>query len=176
NDDVTIPRNRVRGELMPVLVDRFNPGIVDVLANEAELARETWAWLESVAGEFEKGVRPLFVGTGEKGSYPIFELDVERLKAAPGSLRRLVLWRAMNRVEGGRPVSFEHVEAALQLLEADRGAVDAPGHRVQRLGTRLVLTGRHKAGTNLFQYPLSIPGEVRLAEAGCIVAAELGPG
>jgi len=98
------------------------------------------------------------------------------LKAAPGSLRRLVLWRAMNRVAGGRPVSFEHVEAALQLLEADRGAVDAPGHRVQRLGTRLVLTGRHKAGTNLFQYPLSIPGEVRLAEAGCIVAAELGPG
>ncbi len=27
---------------------------------------------------------------------------------------------------------------------------------------------------NLFQYPLSIPGEVQLAEAGCIVAAELG--
>ena len=160
NDDVTIPRNRVRAELMPVLVDRFNPAIVDVLANEAELARETWAWLESVADEFEKGDA----------------LDVERLKVAPGPLRRLVLWRAMNRVAGGRPVSFEHVEAALQLLEADRGAVDAPGHRVQRLGPRLVLTGRQKAGTNLFEYPLSIPGEVQLLEAGCIVVAELGAG
>jgi len=176
NDDVTIPRNRVRAELMPLLVDRFNPAIVDVLANEAELARETWGWLESVAAEFEKGVRPHFVDSGEKGSHPFCELDVERLKAAPGALRRLVLWRAMNRAAGGRPVSFEHVEAALQLLEADRGAVDAPGHRVQRLGARLVLTDRQKAGTNLFEYPLSIPGEVQLSETGCSVSAELGAG
>lgn len=169
NADVGIPRNRVRAELMPLLVDRFNPAIVDVLANEAELARETWAWLESAADEFEKGETPV----------PFFrELDVARLKGAPGPLRRLVLWRAMNEVAGGRSVSFEHVEAALQLLEADHGAVDAPGHRVQRLGPRLVLTGRRANPANLFQYPLSIPGEVQLAEAGCIVAAELeaGPG
>ena len=183
NDDVTIPRNRVRAELMPLLMDRFNPAIVDVLANEAELARETWAWLESVAAEFEKGDGSHFpeADTGgtpgaEMTPVPFFELDVERLKAAPGALRRLVLWRAMNRVAGGRPVSFEHVEAALQLLEADRGAVDAPGHRVQRLGARLVLTDRQKAGTNLFEYPLSIPGEVQLAETGCSVSAELGAG
>ena len=183
NDDVTIPRNRVRAELMPLLVDRFNPAIVDVLANEAELARETWAWLESVAGEFEKGDGSLFPEAkasgppgSEKTPVPFFELDVNRLRDAPGPLRRLVLWRAMNSVAGGRPVAFEHVEAALQLLEADRGAVDAPGHRVQRLGQRLVLTGRQKAGTNLFEYPLSIPGEVQLLEAGCIVAAEVGAG
>jgi tRNA(Ile)-lysidine synthase len=177
NDDVAIPRNRIRAELMPLLVDRFNPAIVDVLAHEAELARETWAWLDSAAGDFEKTPDPFF------------ELDVARLKSAPAPLRRLVLWRKMNEVAGGRPVSFQHVEAALQLLEADHGAVDAPGHRVQRLGPRLVLTSRRNAESredlpsaahpvNLFQYPLSIPGEVRLAEAGCIVAAELeaGPG
>jgi tRNA(Ile)-lysidine synthase len=156
---------------MPLLVDRFNPAIVDVLANEAELARETWAWLESAAREFEKG--------------DFFEVGL--LLAAPPPLRRLVLWRAMNAAAGGRSVSFEHVEAALELLEADHGAVDAPGHRVQRLGTRLVLTGRQHSGSldnfenrptavNLFEYPLSIPGEVQLAEAGCIVAAELGAG
>jgi tRNA(Ile)-lysidine synthase len=93
----------------------------------------------------------------------------------------------MNRAADGRPVSFEHVEAALQVLEAGHGAVDAPGHRVQRLGPRLVLTGRQNArslensknrssAVNLFEYPLSIPGEVQLAETGCIVAAELGAG
>jgi len=170
NADVSIPRNRVRAELLPLLADRFNPAIVDVLAHEAELARETWAWLESVAGEFEKGDGSLF--------------DVERLKAAPRPLRRLVLWRAMNEAAGGGSVSFEHVEAALQLLDADRGAIDAPGHRVDRLGSRLVLTSRKNSGdrpnpenlVNLFQYPLSIPGEVVLAEAGCIVAAELEAG
>jgi tRNA(Ile)-lysidine synthase len=192
NEDVTIPRNRIRAELMPLLVDRFNPAIVDVLANEAELARETWAWLESAARDFEKGDGSLFpeVKSGgkpgsEKTPVPFFEAG--RLLAAPRPLRRLVLWRAMNRAADGRPVSFEHVEAALQILEAGHGAVDAPGHRVQRLGSRLVLTGRRNSGSledfenrstavNLFEYPLSIPGEVELAEAGCIVAAELGAG
>jgi tRNA(Ile)-lysidine synthase len=65
NDDVAIPRNRIRAELMPLLVDRFNPAIVDVLANEAELARETWAWLESAAEDFENGDGSRFEGTGD---------------------------------------------------------------------------------------------------------------
>jgi tRNA(Ile)-lysidine synthase len=158
NADVGIPRNRVRAELMPLVAERFNPAIVDVLANEAELARETWAWLESAAGEFDKGGR---------------ELDVARLQAAPAPLRRLVLWRAMNEAAGGRTVSFEHVEAALHLLELDRGAVDAPGHSVQRVGPLLVLAARRAGSGTIFQYPLSIPGEVQLAEAGCVVTAEL---
>jgi tRNA(Ile)-lysidine synthase len=179
NDDVSIPRNRIRAELMPLLVNRFNPAVVDVLANEAELARETWAWLESAAEDFEKG-------DGSLPPVPFFELDVARLKGAPGPLRRLVLWRAMNQAAEGRSVSFEHVEAALQLLDVDHGSSDAPGHRVQRLGPRLVLVSRHRQHSgqavnvadpaNLFEYPLSIPGEVQLTEAGCIVAAELGAG
>jgi tRNA(Ile)-lysidine synthase len=200
NEDVTIPRNRIRAELMPLLVDRFNPAIVDVLANEAELARETWAWLEVAAEDFENGDGSRFEGTGDGSPYtarrpvprtkttpvPIFELDVARLLDAPGPLRRLVLWRAMNRVAGGRPVSFEHVEAALHLLDADHGAVDAPGHRVERLGPRLVLKSRDRQDSGnlgklanpvtLFEYPLSIPGEVQLVQAGCVVAAELGAG
>ena len=31
--------------------DRFNPAIVDVLADEADVARETWAWMEDAANE-----------------------------------------------------------------------------------------------------------------------------
>jgi tRNA(Ile)-lysidine synthase len=45
NDDVTIPRNRVRGELIPFLQERFNPAVVDALANQAELARDEWLWM-----------------------------------------------------------------------------------------------------------------------------------
>ena len=176
NDDVSIPRNRVRAELLPLLADRFNPAIVDALARAAELSRETWAWLESAADGFANEER-----AGPRSSS---SLDVARLKAAPLPLCRLVLWRRMNEASAGRPVSFSHVEAVLQLLESDGGGVDAPGHRVERRGSVLVLTStpqgadrRSTAGpgspVNLFQYPLSIPGEVELAEAGCIVAAEI---
>ena len=64
NDDVAIPRNRVRAELMPASRGRFNPAIVDVLAHEAELSREMWAWLEAAADEFEKGVGRFGDGDG----------------------------------------------------------------------------------------------------------------
>ena len=57
NDDVSIPRNRVRAELLPFLERRFNPSIVDVLADEAELAREEWEWMEQAAREAGRGSR-----------------------------------------------------------------------------------------------------------------------
>src|SRR5689334_7101585 len=70
NADVAIPRNRIRAELLPLLADRFNPAVVDVLSHEAELSREIWAWMESAAEGFEKGGRPLLAG--EQGPHPCF--------------------------------------------------------------------------------------------------------
>jgi tRNA(Ile)-lysidine synthase len=176
NADVAVPRNRVRAELLPLMAERFNPAIADVLADAAELDREVWAWLESVADQFE--------GDLASGDQTPAELDVARLNAAPPPLRRLVLWRAMNKASDGR-VSFAHVDAALKLLDpAHRGGhVDAPRHSVHRVAARLVLRtkgvggrrGRRVASlpaVNLFAYPLSIPGEVPLPEAGCTVTAE----
>jgi len=60
------------------------------------------------------------------------------------------------------------------------GSIDAPAHRVERVGDRLVLTGR-APGTkeqepNLFRYPLSIPGEARLPETGWVVSAQWAEG
>ncbi len=159
NRDVTIPRNRVRAELVPLLETRFNPGVVDVLADEAELAREVWAWME---GECERF-----------GS----DLDVDRLRAAPRALARLVVWRALNSRSGGRPISFNHVDAALRLIEHADAAVDLPGQHVQRIGARLVLTPRDanaSHGETVFEYPLSIPGEVTVPEVARVVSAETG--
>jgi len=118
------------------------------------------------------------------------ELDVEMLAAAPTALRRLIVWNAMQRASGGRPIGLGHVDAALRLMETG-GSIDAPTHRVERVGDRLVLTSRPR-GTkgrfgslgnlsnlpnpanrpNLFRYPLSIPGETALPEVGWVVSAE----
>jgi tRNA(Ile)-lysidine synthase len=188
NADVTIPRNRVRAELLPLLESRFNPAIVDVLADEAGLAREAWETIEVAADEIAARI---VQGTDRSRT-----LDIAELGDVPLALRRVVLWRAMTEIAGARAVGFEHVAAALRLLDADSPAVlDAPGQKLERIGGRLVLTGRptntvgrwesanrpnpehvkNASDTNLFRYSLSIPGEVVLAEAGCAVSAEPAP-
>ena len=179
NGDVGIPRNRVRAELVPLLEARFNPAIVDVLADEAELAREAWQWMDATAKELAAQlVRPLTA----QGAELVYEMDVAGLVALPLALRRAVLWRAMSDVAGLRSISFGHVDAAIRLTEQigdDR--LDVPGQRLERVGSRLVLRGRSadtvgrtlSRAPNLFRYPLSIPGEVALAEAGCRVSAEV---
>jgi tRNA(Ile)-lysidine synthase len=159
NSDVGIPRNRVRAELLPLIASRFNPSIVDVLADEAAIAREVWQWMDEVSA-------PLLATPGT--------LDAAALAAAPGALKRLVMWRAMTAASGGRHISFDHVAAAIRLMDRTSGSIDMPGHRVQRIGGRIVLTsgGRKGSTANLFRYPLSIPGEVVIHESRCVVSVE----
>jgi tRNA(Ile)-lysidine synthase len=171
NADSAIPRNRVREELLPQLAVRFNPAIVDTLAEEAALAREQWSWIAESAEA---------IGATTAGSDEVV-VDLRRLEDAHPALRRAVIWRAMEQASGGRPIAARHVSAALRVA-GGAPALDAPGQRVEREGTRLVLrvrppgTARRTAPANLFSYPLSIPGEVVLAEAGCVLSAELGEG
>ena len=179
NHDVSIPRNRVRAELMPLLETRFNPGVVDVLADQAEIAREAWAWMDAMAADLDARV----VGRATTaGGAMVREIDVAGLRAAPPALRRAVLWRVMSEVAGRRPIAFGHVEAALRLTD-ERGEtrIDVPGQRLERIGQTVVLTGRlagaegrraPEDASSLFRFPLSIPGEVALPDAGWVVSAE----
>jgi tRNA(Ile)-lysidine synthase len=179
NQDVSIPRNRVRAELLPLLAARFNPGIVDVLADQAELSREASEWMDATADVLAaRIVRRTALPDGAKQ----YDIDAANLLAAPPALRRRVLWRAMSEVAGGRPIAFGHVATALRLIEGrtDTG-VDFPGQRLERIGSRVVLTGRVDGAqgrrapdevSNLFRFPLSIPGEVALPDAGWVVSAE----
>jgi tRNA(Ile)-lysidine synthase len=183
NRDVSIPRNRVRAELLPLLQARFNPAAVDLLADQAELARAEWVWMEDQIAASGLEARS---DDSEPGA---MVLPVPELERAPVALARLAIWKAMMAAAGGRPVSFRHVEEALQLIgtprtgapgnrPADRvsdRSVDVPGHFVERVGARLVLRAGASGGAgamSAFRYRLPVPGEVELPEAGCVVSAE----
>ena len=179
NQDVSIPRNRVRAELLPLLETRFNPGIVDVLADQAEVARDAWAWMDAMAADLDaRSVRRATTAGGAM----VRELDVAGLRAVPLALQRAVLWRVMSEVAGRRPIAFGHVDAALRLIhERGETRIDVPGQRLERIGPSLVLTGRVAGATgrrapddasNFFRFPLSIPGEVALPDAGWVVSAD----
>jgi len=183
----------VRAELLPMLERRFNPAVVDVLSDEAELAREMWLWMEESLASLGERLKSEVSSASEADFRPelsdqgrVLALDVAGLLSTPPALRRFVVWRAMRELAGRRPVSFVHVEAVLDLLAADTPrALDMPGQSVQRLGPQLVLTRRLAAdrprrldpGANFFEYPLSIPGEVPVPEALCVLTAvSLPPG
>jgi tRNA(Ile)-lysidine synthase len=188
NADVTIPRNRVRAELMPLLEARFNPNIVDVLADEAEMSRETWSWLQRVADE---AAAQLVIA--EDDDNRVRSIDLGALHRLLLPIRRTVVWKVMSEVAHGRAVGFAHVTSALRVAEPDGPtAIDGPGQRVERIGSRLVLTGRppdavgrwnpenlassgsrahRESPANLFWYPLSIPGEVLLRQVSCVISA-----
>jgi tRNA(Ile)-lysidine synthase len=177
NADVTIARNRVRVELLPLLAARFNPSIVEVLADQAELARDVWAWMNDEAAQLAVRV----VRAIESPNHGVARaIDVAALAAAPIALQRAVLWRAMSDAAGGRSIAFHHVEGARRLMSEDGGRIDAPGQRLERIGGTVVLRGRRDGATgrpaapppNLFRYPLSIPGEVSVPGAGAVVSAE----
>jgi tRNA(Ile)-lysidine synthase len=174
NDDVSVPRNRVRAELLPFIEGRFNPSIVDMLAQEAELARDEYQWLEGAADQqYSQVVSP-------KGRRRI--INASRLGECPLALQRMIVRRAMTEVAPGRTIRFADVHRALDLTRPDAPAFDGPGQRVERIGGEVVLTGRPAGATgrptestsaNLFHYALSIPGEVHVPEAGCVVSAEV---
>ncbi len=170
NADVAVPRNRVRHELIPFLTERFSPGVVDVLAREAALARDEDAWLETVAIEMASSVV-----LDKEGTH--IRLDAAALRAVPVPLARRIVRGALAEVEGAGFAGFEHVDAVLG-LEPDQ-ALDLPGVHVARLGAEIIIrpaSARQAGEPNGFAYSLSIPGEVEIVEAGWLISAARGAG
>ena len=174
NRDTTIPRNRVRHELIPFLRDRFSPRIVEVLAREAAIARDDAAWLAQASSAAAARV--------VRAMTDRVEIDIPLLLAEPPAVGRWILLGALERWAGRRFVGFDHADALLALAEGrdDPAVLDLPGQRARREGGTVLLTqrpGRSRSSggirANSFHYLLSIPGEAVLAEAECVISAEV---
>jgi tRNA(Ile)-lysidine synthase len=170
NRDVSIPRNRVRHELLPFLRDRFSPAITDVLAREASIARHDEDRLRDEAIDLAR----LIVLTNEaEGSV---EVDRPALTSLPPALALRVARLALQELAPDRFVGFDHVERLLELARSDResghGSLSLPGQYADRRGATIVLTREpFKPFSNSFRVSLSIPGEVVLQPQGWAVAA-----
>jgi tRNA(Ile)-lysidine synthase len=131
NRDLTIPRNRIRHELLPYLARHAGEGILEVLARQAVIAREDADYLEHAAIEATETSGSLVL---ERDGRTVVLLS--SLLDLPPALRRRVVRNTLQRHAGGRFVGFDHVEAVLNLGEAK--VIDLPGQRVQLIMGRLV--------------------------------------
>jgi tRNA(Ile)-lysidine synthase len=123
NQDRTIPRNNVRHQLLPWLIEAFGAGVVDVLARQAALSRDDAEWFDLVATETADRL------VIEDGTTVVLEQGA--LGALHPAIARRVVLEALRRAASGRFVGFDHVEAVLALGQAGSGAIDVPGQRVE---------------------------------------------
>lgn len=176
NRDLRHARNRVRHQLLPLLERDFNPAVVAVLSDLAEIARgEEEHWQQEVGRTL-----PLLFDPAAGA------LKLEQLAWHPLALRRRLV-RAAGEALGLR-LDALHVNHLLRLsfpsktAEARAGkSCELPGGwTATRTSRELRLarkdpTSKKEKGAVGYEYRLSIPGEVEVAEIGCVMRAVLQP-
>jgi tRNA(Ile)-lysidine synthase len=176
NADVAIPRNRVRHELIPYLEAWFSPGITDVLAREAAIAREDEDLLQIQAIDLASLI-VLRKEADQNTSPATTRIDAARLTtlhpAMAARVARIALEQASNRYIG-----FDQIARLLAFARDARpgAALSLPGVRAMRDARGIVLGAARSRPpsppeSNSFRFPLSIPGEVRLDTQGWVISA-----
>ena len=135
NADISVPRNRVRHELLPYLERAFSPNIVEVLAREAELARDDDERLQNeaivLAGSIVLTNTPsesLDRAIGAPADWSIGQsglhvedtvlVDADRLGALHPAIGSRVARLALAHLARDRFIGFVHVRAFLDFVRA----------------------------------------------------------
>ena len=148
-----LDRNWVRQELLPRIVERLNPRVIEHLSQTATLAREA----EELMQELSTAALPEVVQSRSEGSV---ELDISRLSSRALALRRYLVRDTVSDLSRGLTgLSFEQVESVLALLERPSGhQVELPGGLValRQYGSLILKVDRPVLS---FRFALSIPGK-----------------
>jgi tRNA(Ile)-lysidine synthase len=167
NGDLSIARNAVRHRLLPVLRE-FSPAAADVLAREADIAREDEDFLSRTAIDLASSI----VLVTKRG----IEVEIDGVRGLHPALASRIIREALDRAATGQFFGRDHIRSTLTLLDATLNgagaALSLPGLTVRREGGRLVFGGSPpRPFSNSFHFPLSIPGEVTLP--GWTVSAQV---
>jgi len=179
NDDVGVPRNRVRAELLPLLIDRFNPRVVEALAGAAELARADEEYLAGLADDWLEH----HATQSPSGAWRV---SAGAALAVPRAVAWRGLHRLLSRASSTRPIGVDDVRRTWAVVIGESEGFDGPGQRVQREGGLVVLTGRPAGSAGRrpsvsagrfpeFSHLLPVPGEAAIPEIGCVMSAEVLP-
>lgn len=157
-------RNRIRLSLLPV-VREFNQDIISTLAKTAAIFRDEERYFEIIV------TKTLMKLISRKTASRI-ELFLAPFEIMDTAIMRRVLRRAIDETRSLRGISFNHIEDMVEMIKHGN-----PGDRLYLPGgiraikeySMLVLTSEPPA--RLDTYPLTIPGETILKEAGILLDA-----
>lgn len=171
----TYTRNRVRLELLPLLVRDYNPAVAEALVHLSEIAERDLDYLQTQA---DAALAEL---TRERDVFRLV-LDRPALARLHPALLRHLLRRAIASLRGtGEGITYDHIEAICQAVTNPRAqpfglTLPAPVCAVEVGGqtVRLTLTFPPPAAPDA-SLPLPVPGTAALLGTDWIVRAGFDP-
>ena len=163
NLNTRLQRNRIRMDLLPLLEKEYNPGIVPLLNQLADRARDDESCLERLARE---RAHPWRVHEGKEERIPIHAL----LGFPPAVARRVLrqMLQIVRRTSNG--LAHEHVESLRRFAaEAQSGKVQTlPGGAMARKEFSWLVISPVPSGppAGEFSYPVTLPDAVPVKELG----------
>lgn len=159
-------RNKIRLSLFPMLRE-FNPDITETLSRTAAILRDEERYFEVIV---TKTLMKLITRKTDSR----LELFLSPIEAMDRVILRRVLRRAVEETKGLRGISFIHIEDIIGLIKNGKAGdrLYLPGGiRVIKKYSTFLLTS--EPPVTLDSYPLTIPGETILKEAGILINASI---
>jgi tRNA(Ile)-lysidine synthase len=108
NDDLRFLRNRIRHELMPELIRRYNPNLVDTLNRTAAIFRAEEDWLNQYSGR-------IFNTLADCDATSV-RMPISTLLEKHAAIQRRTIRTAIGHVKGNlKSITLQHIDAVLCL-------------------------------------------------------------
>jgi tRNA(Ile)-lysidine synthase len=164
NLNARLRRNKVRIDLLPLLAKDYNPGIIPLLNQIADRARDDEACLERLARD---RAHPWRVREGREERIPI-----RALMEFPPALARRVLRQMLQMVRGSsHGLTHAHIESLRRFAaQAQSGKIQTlPGGAVARKEFSWLVVGPSAGEPDgpEFSYSVTFPGELAVRELEC---------
>lgn len=162
NRDLSIPRNRVRRELIPLLQSHYQPNICRVLVRTAEALRADAALLE-----------PMIRRTVARAASKTGALAIPALRREPSALRRHVIqrWLRAHNVPESR-IDADAIARVEALVVSGAGRVDIASGLMARIRGQALEIAPTRSNWTPRIAPLPVPGVVVWGDDGLRVEAE----
>jgi len=170
NQETAYTRNRIRHELIPVLMRDYNPRVIETLSHTAEVARAEEDYWDAELKRILPSV--LLPGTPTRGGGrsagastnddKCIAVSIEALQRLPLAMQRRVIRHMAESLD--KTIDFEHTSQILDdLLDGRAGSqLQISAGFAARRTYREIILGHQEEQAEDYEYLLPVPGEITI--------------